>query len=106
MALNFISFAVIPGALTLELYLSHKLPSGADLTAPPADNVWELYDRIIEPMACLRGLLKNLFIHLSRFCDDVATDKLRVDKEKSLEQSIMGSDYDSFMRGKSAKTNS
>lgn len=99
-SLYFISLAIPPGNLTLELDLSYP----RERSWYPEDSKtitleWALYDRVVEPMVCLRGPLKDLFIHL--WCPlHPSLEQMRVGKEQSLEQSIMGSNYDSFARGK------
>ncbi|KAL3471444.1 hypothetical protein BJX99DRAFT_263287 [Aspergillus californicus] len=86
--------------LTLEISLS-----GADSVTDEPDSAqaissrWALYDEIVEPVACLRGHLRNLFIH--NYCPAYYMwEDMCVNQEHVWERRIMGDDYDSSARGK------
>jgi hypothetical protein len=65
------------------------------------DAMWVMYQRIVEPLmgTPLDRALKNLFIKLSWPLDD-AERHIRDARERTLEQRIMGEDYDAVLRGK------
>ncbi|KAL4908774.1 hypothetical protein BDW74DRAFT_145319 [Aspergillus multicolor] len=50
-------------------------------------------------MDCLKGFLKDLFIHIGYPAFNSMSDTLNA-QEKALEQSIMGSSYENSTRGK------
>jgi hypothetical protein len=58
-----------------------------------------LYDRIIEPVRPLNGLLEDFFVH-NYFPLHEPLDETRLSQERILERRVMGSEYDSMARGK------
>ncbi|RHZ67861.1 hypothetical protein CDV55_105311 [Aspergillus turcosus] len=58
-----------------------------------------LYDRIVEPVRQLNGLVKDFFVH-NYFPLHESQDETRLSQERILECRVMGSDYDSMARGK------
>ncbi|KAL5046748.1 hypothetical protein BDW71DRAFT_207233 [Aspergillus fruticulosus] len=99
-SLYFISVAVPPGGLTIELVLSFN---GCEVLTPETqyhlDYDDAYYDRVVSYMDCLKGRLKDLFIQI-HYPRATPWDHIRADRERRLEQRIMGSNYDSFARGK------
>lgn len=65
------------------------------------DAMWVMYQRIVEPLigTPLNRALKNLFIKLSWPQDD-AERHIRDARERTLEQRIMGEDYDAVLHRK------
>ncbi|KAL5000156.1 hypothetical protein BDV10DRAFT_183746 [Aspergillus recurvatus] len=102
-SLYLLSLAVPPGRLTIELTMSpYYGRSNVPETASEFETEWEPYDRVVGQMGCLKGLLRDLFIHMY-YPSHSSLEEIRVAKEQSLEKHIMGSDYDSSTRGKKPK---
>ncbi|KAL4948797.1 hypothetical protein BDW69DRAFT_175772 [Aspergillus filifer] len=86
--------------LTIEIDLSPPALEEEDPEEPQEiAEMWALYDQIVEPLACLRGHLKDLFIHCY-FPMFEGAEADRVGREHVLERRIMGGEYDSLARGK------
>lgn len=61
---------------------------------------WTSYQRMIEPMARLKGI-QDFFVHLANWpVEDWDSDAHRRKHERILEQKVMGEEYDSISRGK------
>ncbi|KAL4934986.1 hypothetical protein BDV06DRAFT_229244 [Aspergillus oleicola] len=99
-SLYLISLAVPPGVLTIELVLSFN---GCDVLTPEYQYQVhyndDYYDRVISCMDCLEGRLRDFFIQI-HYPESSPWDQSRANRERRLEQRIMGSNYDSFARGK------
>lgn len=93
-SLEYVSQAVPAGALTMELYLV----ANVGVTANNEDIGLESIDWVVRPMTCLRGLLKDHFIHIT--LGEKYESEVQAAKEQSLEKNVMGDDYDSLARGK------
>ncbi|KAL4908775.1 hypothetical protein BDW74DRAFT_145321 [Aspergillus multicolor] len=99
-SLYLISLVVPPGVLKIEITMySFGCSNLTAETQRHEDNDGAYYDRVIGPMDCLKGRLKDLFIQIS-YPRCSPWDEIRRDRERQLERRIMGSDYDSFARGK------
>ncbi|KAL2811725.1 hypothetical protein BDW59DRAFT_155484 [Aspergillus cavernicola] len=93
--------AVQPSAGAITLELSFTRPPWAELSVDPRRNnkEWALYSRILEPIARWSSLVKDLFVHI--YCHWYYMDKdTRLGPERSLEQKVMGAEYDSLLQGK------
>ncbi|KAH6669513.1 hypothetical protein B0J14DRAFT_598868 [Halenospora varia] len=64
------------------------------------DSIFEICRRMIKPVAKLKGL-KDLFIHRGSVVRHVEDSIFREQQEMALEEIVMGSGYDSVLRGKS-----
>ncbi|KAL3477174.1 hypothetical protein BJX99DRAFT_226501 [Aspergillus californicus] len=92
--------AVQPSASAMTLQLSFIRPTWADLNLDPRSNAeeWALYGRVLEPVLCLRSLLKDFFVHI--FCHWYTNQDARSGPERALERIVMGAQYDGRLRGK------
>ncbi|KAL4950996.1 hypothetical protein BDW69DRAFT_171003 [Aspergillus filifer] len=99
-SLYLISMAIPPGMLTIELVFPFN--GSAVLTPEHQYHVEDndpFHDRVISYMDCLVGRLRDLFIHIN-YPKISPWEQTRANRERRLEQRIMGINYDSFARGK------
>lgn len=66
------------------------------------DMAWQRDQRIVEPLLKLQGL-KDIYVHLHNPMYIRGGRIMRMEREKVLEQRVMGSGYDSAGRGKYTK---
>ncbi|RDW81487.1 uncharacterized protein DSM5745_05044 [Aspergillus mulundensis] len=99
-SLYLISLAVPAGSLTMEMMIPpYSSPVTTPLTQYLVDCDDEYFRRLISYMDCLKGHLRDLFLHIE-YSPSGEWDQIRLDKERALERIIMGSGYDSLARGK------
>ncbi|KAL2865889.1 uncharacterized protein BJX67DRAFT_382276 [Aspergillus lucknowensis] len=92
--------AVQPCAIVIEI--SFERPGWADFRSVDPSTVsgeWALYERIVEPVARHRGLLKDFFVRTNCHMYTDKTDP-GPSRERFLEQKVMGAEYESLLRGK------
>ncbi|KAL4939922.1 hypothetical protein BDV06DRAFT_197798 [Aspergillus oleicola] len=86
--------------LTIELLMVYnwsRNPTSETQDLSAYDN--DFCSRVVTPMGCLKGRLQDLFIYIRSPLNSSCILQY-VKKERELEQSIMGTDYESLARGK------